>query len=177
MIQDNYKMGHQKQTDFNPKTNPLIVQPFGLDRKKKRYWSFDGEFANQPYSIARFFSFDRVRWNGEGERELFFLFASRDSSNLLPPRLADLGFSPLFPSPSSSSRLPPNLHLHQPLQETMPSHPRHLRQSRTPPPDRRVPSTYLSFPRRGSGSDHRRWRTGREEGQAGEEFGGEGEGC
>lgn len=42
-IQEHYKMGHQKQTDFNPLTNELVVQPIGQDRNKKRYWTFDGE--------------------------------------------------------------------------------------------------------------------------------------
>lgn len=46
MIQDNYKMGHQKQTDFNSETNPLVIKPIGNDRKKRRYWSFDGQYRS-----------------------------------------------------------------------------------------------------------------------------------
>lgn len=56
-IQDHYKMGHQKQTDFNPKSNPLVLMPIGTDRKKKRYWSFDGQFtfiALSPCSVVSF---------------------------------------------------------------------------------------------------------------------------
>ncbi|CDZ96792.1 Ubiquitin interacting motif [Phaffia rhodozyma] len=36
-----YKVVSQRQTDFHKDTNPLIVEPLGIDRSKKRYWLFD----------------------------------------------------------------------------------------------------------------------------------------
>jgi hypothetical protein len=103
-----YKLAPQKKTDRDPTTNPLIVEPLGLDRKKRRYWVFDDSArvytrfvaCSVPSVFATVFRAD-LRCPLSPSCPIFWPFSPSLQIILIPPILPP--FLPSVPTPTRNA--------------------------------------------------------------------------